>query len=77
VSGQSILPTKPSKEMAVSALAVVCFVVGWEVLSYFAPTYAVPHWGRILRALGEIPFDDVAITIVRLVACFWRRNSGF
>ena len=27
--------------MAVSALAVVCFVVGWEVLSYFAPAYAV------------------------------------
>jgi NitT/TauT family transport system permease protein len=68
VSGLKILPTKPSKEMAVSALAVVCFVVGWEVLSYFAPAYAVPHWERILRALAAIPLDDVAITVVRLIA---------
>ena len=68
MSGLSIHSAKPSKEMAVSALSIVCFVVGWEVLSYFAPSYAVPHWSRILRALVDIPIDDVAITVLRLVA---------
>ena len=67
MSGLSALSTKPTKEMAVSALAVVCFVIGWEVLSYYAPSYAVPHWARILRALAEISIEDVAITVVRLV----------
>lgn len=67
MSGHSVSSVKPSKEMAVSALAIVCFVVGWEALSYVAPAYAVPHWSRILKALADVPLNDVAITVARLI----------
>jgi ABC-type nitrate/sulfonate/bicarbonate transport system permease component len=68
VSGFNRPSIKPSKEMMVSAIAIVSFIVGWEVLSYFAPAYAVPHWERILRALAHIPLRDVATTVERVIA---------
>ena len=58
---------RPSRLTAVSVGAILCFIVGWEIISYFAPAYAVPHWSRILRALANIPLNDVLVTLARLV----------
>jgi NitT/TauT family transport system permease protein len=47
---------------------VIVFIVGWHLASYIAPTYAIPSWERIVRALMRVSYDDVAITITRLLA---------
>jgi ABC-type nitrate/sulfonate/bicarbonate transport system permease component len=57
-----------SRSHLISAAAIAGFVVAWEALSYVAPSYAVPHWSRILRSLVEIPMKDVLVTFLRLVA---------
>lgn len=56
-----------SKRRAVSAGAILFFVVGWGVLSHIAPAYAVPHWSRIINALANIPLHDVLTTLSQLV----------
>jgi ABC-type nitrate/sulfonate/bicarbonate transport system permease component len=56
-----------SRSHLISAAAIVTFIVVWEALSYVAPSYAVPHWSRIIRSLLEIPMHDVLITFLRLV----------
>jgi ABC-type nitrate/sulfonate/bicarbonate transport system permease component len=64
-------PARPTSELtkrrAISAAAILCFVVGWAILSYIAPSYAVPHWSRIIGSLMHIPIQDVLITLFRLV----------
>ena len=52
---------KLQRETAVGAASVFCFIVGWELASFVAPTYAVPGWGRILAALVEISGFDVTL----------------
>lgn len=62
-------PGRPrlSRETVAGLAAVVVFVVGWHLASYVAPTYAVPSWERIIRSLLRVSYDDVAITIARLL----------
>ena len=54
-------------ETLIGAASILCFIVGWELASFVAPTYAIPGWGRILAALTNIPGYDVAVTVLRLI----------
>jgi NitT/TauT family transport system permease protein len=67
VSRPDVSRRAPSKSQIISAAAIVTFIVLWGALSYVAPSYAVPHWSRILKSLVEIPIQDVLITFLRLV----------
>lgn len=58
---------KLSRETIAGLAAVVVFIIGWHLASYVAPTYAVPSWERIIRALLRVSYDDVAITLARLL----------
>ena len=42
------------------------FVVGWQLLSFVAPSYAVPGWDRIIEALVALRADYVLITALRV-----------
>ena len=51
----------------VGVASILLFIIGWQVASFFAPSYAIPSWDRIIRALLNISPDDVAITVARLL----------
>jgi NitT/TauT family transport system permease protein len=57
----------PSRESIAGIAAVVVFVIAWHLASFVAPTYAVPSWQRIINALLRVSYDDVAVTLVRLL----------
>ena len=57
----------PSPESIAGLCAVLAFIAGWQIASYFAPTYAVPGWPRIIAATLRIDPYDVAITLARLI----------
>lgn len=48
------------------SLAILAIV--WEALSWLAPPYAVPGWGRIFESLIKLRFDYVLITLERVCA---------
>lgn len=54
-------------DTVVGAISILCFIVGWELASFIAPSYAVPGWGRILSALADISGYDVTVTVARLI----------
>jgi NitT/TauT family transport system permease protein len=56
-----------SRETLIGSASILTFIVGWHIASYFAPSYAIPGWGRILTALSNLPPYDVAVTVARLV----------
>jgi NitT/TauT family transport system permease protein len=47
-------------------VALTLFAAAWQVASYFAPPYAVPGWGTIIRAAASLPMDAVAVTLIRV-----------
>ena len=58
---------KLSRETLIGAAAILCFVIGWQLASFVAPTYAIPSWERIIAALTDISAFDVGVTVLRLV----------
>jgi NitT/TauT family transport system permease protein len=56
-----------SRESIAGLCAVIAFIAGWQIASYFAPAYAIPGWPRIIEALLRIDPYDVAITLMRLI----------
>jgi NitT/TauT family transport system permease protein len=58
---------KVRRETLIGAAAILCFIIGWELASFVAPPYAIPGWGLILAALGDISAFDVGVTIIRLI----------
>jgi NitT/TauT family transport system permease protein len=73
VAATAILPARKAKwrvsrESIAGLASVALFIIGWEIASHFAPQYAVPAWGRIVDALFEVSWADVAITVARLAA---------
>ena len=55
------------RETVAGIIAIAAFAVAWHIASMYGPSYAIPNWGRILRALVDIPLHDVGISIARLV----------
>jgi NitT/TauT family transport system permease protein len=51
----------------VNVASIATFVCVWQIASYFAPSYAVPGWGKIIAAMVHVSFADVFITTIRLV----------
>jgi NitT/TauT family transport system permease protein len=49
-------------------VAIVIFVIFWEILAWISPPYVVPGWGRIIRSLIELRVDFVLITLARVIA---------
>ena len=58
----------PFKKYALPFAALVTFLVGWEIGSYFVPPYIMPGWGKILHSLINLSAYDTAITIFRVIA---------
>jgi NitT/TauT family transport system permease protein len=62
---------EPSKKFSwesfAGAASILAFIVGWQIASLFAPSYAIPGWERIFQALLEISYYDVGVTVARLV----------
>lgn len=58
---------RPTRETIAGIAAIVVFALGWQLASIVGPSYAIPSWERIARALLEVAFSDVAITVARLV----------
>ena len=56
-----------SRTHLISALAILGFIAFWAILSHTAPSYAFPYWSKILKSLVEVPYQDVAITLLRLL----------
>lgn len=56
-----------SRETLLGAASILAFVVGWQVASYFAPSFAVPGWGRIFDALIRLDPYDIFVTVLRIV----------
>src|SRR3569833_245789 len=68
VDQSSMLRKVLPRRRVLSAASVIGFVVMWFILSHVAPTYAFPYWSKILTSLTNIPWQDVLITVARIVA---------
>ena len=62
-------PTSPyfSRSHLISGASLLTFVAGWYVLSHVGPAYAFPYWSKIIVSLENIPYQDVLITLFRLL----------
>ena len=58
-------PFRFPRELVIS---LVILAVAWEILSNFAPPFAVPSWSRIAKSLVNLRPDFVAVTLARVVA---------
>jgi NitT/TauT family transport system permease protein len=56
-----------SRSHLISAAAIVSFIVVWTVLSHVAPPYAFPSWSKIITSLVHVPYQDVLVTLLRLL----------
>ena len=56
-----------SRSHLISGASLLTFVAGWYVLSHVGPTYAFPYWSKIIFSLEHIPYQDVLITLFRLL----------
>jgi NitT/TauT family transport system permease protein len=67
----TVTPKKSSRLLSPDSIAGLCailvFIAGWQIASYFAPQYAIPGWPRIIEALFRIDPSDVTITVMRLI----------
>jgi NitT/TauT family transport system permease protein len=66
--GRSI-PAKSyfSRSQLISAASILTFVAGWYALSHIGPSYAFPYWSKIIASFGSISYQDVLITLFRLL----------
>jgi NitT/TauT family transport system permease protein len=56
-----------SRTHLISAAAILAFIVVWAGLSHVAPSYAFPSWSKIIKSLVEVPYQDVVVTLLRLL----------
>ena len=56
-----------SRSHLISAAAILSLIVLWAMLSHIAPSYAFPYWSKIIKALMGVPYQDVLVTVVRLL----------
>ncbi|MBI2961458.1 MAG: ABC transporter permease subunit [Betaproteobacteria bacterium] len=54
------------RETVAGIIAIAALALAWHLASIYGPSYAFPTWGRIARALINIPLQDVGISIARL-----------
>lgn len=70
-AGRTSAGRKPAKQFSwepvAGVIAIAGFALAWHIASMYAPSYAVPNWGRIARALLDIPLHEVGISVARLV----------
>lgn len=59
--------SRETRERVYAVASVVTFIVGWQIASYFAPSFAVPSWERIIGALFELKGHDAFVTVARIV----------
>jgi ABC-type nitrate/sulfonate/bicarbonate transport system permease component len=50
-----------------TAVSLFVLAATWQIVSYFAPPFAVPGWERIGKAILGLPIESVVITLVRVM----------
>lgn len=59
--------SRSQRERMFTIASIVTFIVGWQIASYFAPSFAVPSWERIIDALLGLSAYDAFVTVARIV----------
>jgi NitT/TauT family transport system permease protein len=63
----SVMTSYFSRTHLISAVAILAFIIVWAVLSHIAPAYAFPYWSKIITSLVDVPYQDVLVTLLRLL----------
>jgi NitT/TauT family transport system permease protein len=67
VRPSSAMKSYLSRSHLISAAAILALIVVWAILSHIAPPYAFPYWSKIIKSLMNVPYQDVLVTLLRLL----------